>query len=233
MATHALNCIAYREDFVEWAPLIDEIRTIRNHEHEQKEDAIWKWLAIMTAMDALDIRPTSILDIGADTSHLAALLANRAHVEHVTAIDIGRLSRHVCEHPKITAIVDDFYTHAFAPHAFDFIYDSCAIIHFNPQHTEAPNDGVLRAGRRICELLKPGGYFVCTSDILHDCHATDTRGEFLAIANLIQCFEMAGLELVDRAPLPNIEAGKMPLWIKYGVYNLGIVRLVFQVKMFR
>jgi hypothetical protein len=41
-------------------------------------------------------------------------------------------------------------------------------------------------------ILKPGGYFICVSDI----DETSDRGEFLAPENMIESFLVGGLQLV-------------------------------------
>tara|TARA_Y100000310_G_scaffold161867_1_gene161819 strand:+ start:6552 stop:7115 length:564 start_codon:yes stop_codon:yes gene_type:complete len=94
-----------------------------------------------------------------------------------------------------TCIIGDYFRvskEVIRDSSIDLIIDTCAVTHFAPSHIHAANDGCYYFGNDAMRILKPGGYFICVSDI----DETSDRGEFLAPENMIESFTGGGLSLV-------------------------------------
>lgn len=222
-----MNILARTSDFETWRePYLRIIAATPNPEHEQKPDALWKWASVLQAIDALDIEPCNVMDIGAGPSHIACIIADLPSVVKATVIDRDRLCQAVKQHPKIQPILASFFDwYPSLNDKYDLIYDCCALIHFDIGTSLAANDGILKAAQRIRELLTDDGYFICTSDILSRSTDQNVRGEFLSVDALADTFEQGGLHLVS-IDMP--EADRDLYEWNYGHMQLGIVRLIFR-----
>lgn len=73
------------------------------------------------------------------------------------------------------------------------MYDSCSVIHFKTSSITSVNDGCTEVAKEVSRILKPGGYFIVASDILHPNHENPAHpnysvGEFLFFKQLANVF---------------------------------------------
>ena len=74
--------------------------------------------------------------------------------------------------------------------------DGCAVTHFDDSGDEVtPNKGWRSVFRSMYRVLKPGGYFICTSDI--DIRTTKCIGEYITPEDIIRMAEEEGLTLTN------------------------------------
>jgi len=170
-------------------------------------DALWKWSAILYAFEHIgDIKKKDFvaIDVGGGFSPLHFLLSNSGRVINVdnafdqnwfpvkddhTYVNAGPF-KYNKENIQYKEMNFSEYIKQVPDNSIDFVYDSCSIIHFHPRNkTIHLNYGCHLAGKEIYRVLKPNGYFLVSSDVLHPIMentigAEKNRGEWLYPKNM-------------------------------------------------
>ncbi len=195
-------------DFLKY--YIQHIKSVKNNDHEQDQDALIKWAYILWVIDYLKLKPKRILDLGAGYSHLPAILADYPFVEEVVAIDKNKFCRLCKEHPKVTCkLVDVFsYFPELESQSFDLIYDACAITHFRSIHKakdinikkikheiNLKHVGLFHTIKHINRLLKPDTFCISSSDILLEKMDLETNTDLLIFKIFIKHFKLNGFTI--------------------------------------
>jgi 2-polyprenyl-3-methyl-5-hydroxy-6-metoxy-1,4-benzoquinol methylase len=115
---------------------------------KERSDLVYQWVR------ELPIEKPKILDLGCGTGWFTSRLAE---LGETTGLDLNEAAMNEARHrwPSATFIGGDLY-HADLEHqAFDIIVSMQVIAHVPDQ------EGFVR---RVCQLLKPGGYFLVTTN---------------------------------------------------------------------
>jgi SAM-dependent methyltransferase len=215
-----LNSFIKKDDFrKEFSPYIQWFTDIGYI--DLNNDALWKWSSILYSIDELKIPYWSTcVDIGGGKSPLTRILSNRYVVTNVDKYPGGNWFplndggnyikstgiNYVEKH--ITYADQDFFDWAkgIESNSVDFMYDSCSVIHFDVQSTMSKNDGCFKVVQEVNRILKPGGYFIVTSDILHPIHKStisvdENRGEFLYLENLMSLYNHGDMKTFEEVDL--------------------------------
>jgi SAM-dependent methyltransferase len=197
------------------------ILSVDNPHHEKKEDALLKWVGILEAYHGLtDVGTRAVVNMGCGTDSLS--LYFKRYFDHVYAVDNYPLADKYPDSGIEFSNCDFLEWRGVPDGSVDVCIDSCAATHF---HHTAPgvvcrNCGVEAVMKRVAALLRPGGYFLITSD----CVTSVTESlEFVPPAHWIAAGRAAGLELVGEWADP-----VDPYNFDYGVLNLKILRLVLR-----
>jgi SAM-dependent methyltransferase len=160
-------------------------------------------------------RGDSVVDIGGGRSPLTKILSNICFITNVDKYpngnwfplnsmgDYEQVQYPLPFIPENVAYIDkDFleWAETVPDNSFDYMYDSCSVIHFEHTSFKAKNDGCYKVGLEVKRLLKPGGYYIVASDLLHPMYKNlvsidQNIGEFLYLENMIAVYSQAGLNL--------------------------------------
>lgn len=177
-------------------------------------DALWKWSAILYSLNVLGVNEdNTVVDIGGGRSPLTKIISNTCEIINVDKYPGGNWfplgangdyfkSQGIAYNPNNIRYADrDFLEWAKEQpdNSFDFMYDSCSVIHFDVKSTHSLNDGCAETIAQVERLLKPGGYFIATSDLLHPMYLDkismqDNKGEFLYIENMLNMYNFGSLK---------------------------------------
>ena len=175
--------------------------------HSRKTDAQLKWVGVMEAYTHLNLKASTLIDIGCSIGPLSYYF--KEIVETVYGIDSDlALNFNDKKNSGITIIQEDFLTiNTIQSGSIDVVIDSCAI---------GCSMNIPPVIEKISNLLKPGGYLITVGD-------TDLNKETLPFINpktWIELCKKSNLNLVGEY----IELNDN-LFINDG---FNIVRLVFQ-----
>ena len=161
------------------------------------DDAWLKHSAVVEIVEFLKIQYSNIVDPGCHVGkHMSSqlFLAQRTGAALI-AIDLQQIAPWQRDYAYSTCIIGDYFRvskTAIDAASIDLIIDTCAVTHFAPSHIHAANDGCYHFGNDAMRILKPGGYFICVSDIDETCE----RGEYVTPENMVESFSAGGLQLV-------------------------------------
>lgn len=197
-----LNSYVHKDDFQ--TIYKDAITFFNNIGYgDLNNDALWKWSTILYSLYNLGLKDTDkVVDIGGGHSPLTKILSNKCQITNVDIggnwFPIGANGEYVkslgikCKQENIIHANQDFFEwcKTVEDNSIDFMYDSCSVIHFDTNSKLSYNDGCHRAGIEIARILKPGGFFICASDILHPLYEDqkESKGEFLHLIDLITTY---------------------------------------------
>lgn len=188
-----LNKMLTHQDFKDCQNYVKKIRSHPNPQHSQNIDAIVKWSSILEAVDILDFKPKTVMDVGSGGSHLSLCFVDEG--AKAIVIDNRRLPE-VCQGKEnVECILDSFYSCAptLPENSVDLIFDGCALTHFVVDGNQLAQVACFKAGKEIHRLLSPEGYFVCVSDVKKGVDS----GQFVDPLVLKDAFERAGLVSVE------------------------------------
>ena len=91
------------------------------------------------------------------------------------------------------------FVREYEDNSVDIFMDGCAVTHFNDSgDEETPNRGWRSIFEAVKRVMKPGGYFICFSDI--ECAITTSIpciGEFILPEDIVRMAEESGLTLTS------------------------------------
>lgn len=169
-------------------------------------DGLWKNSAILKYIDDNDIKFESLLDVGAGSSPVSMYLLLNKEFEYY-GVDISE-NENVIEEwlikngrntDRVKYFIQDFLDFK-TDQKFDLVTDGCAITHFDSNTSICANDGILKSGKSIYSSLTDNGIFICVSDCIPENvpnHRGEINKEYISAENMIKCYEMAGLELIN------------------------------------
>jgi SAM-dependent methyltransferase len=139
-----------------------------NREHELTFDARLKMVEIFNRVKELSENKEipenfSLLDVGAGSSHIAAIIKQRLNAGYTKAIDLHKVWGRNADFGVETQICD--FSSYTDDKKYDVIIDCCAVHEVNPRKEEnCKHIGLKHSYEKIYNLLNDGGYFVTSSD---------------------------------------------------------------------
>jgi hypothetical protein len=142
----------------------------------------------------------TVYDVGSGNSPMALMLASMGANAYAITAGPHKLEEYhpVIDHPNVTLVKDvdylEYSKEFIKDSSVDLFLDGCSITHFYRTSNLHPNDGCYLVGKEIVRTMKPGGYFIVTSDVLIDADRRDDG--YITTIDMINCYEAAGLILV-------------------------------------
>ena len=160
----------------------------------RNDDATIKWTGSEIIFDKLGKEGMKVVDLGAGDGPVAHMISNKGY--DVVGVDVkiwpfGYQSLAVMVTKDAIEFVRDY-----EDNSVDIFMDGCAVTHFNDSSDEnSPNKGWRSIFEALKRVMKPGGYFICFSDIQL---GTETvTGEFIIPEDIVRMAEESGLTLTS------------------------------------
>ena len=160
----------------------------------RNDDATIKWTGSEIIFDKLGKEGMKVVDLGAGDGPVAHMISNKGY--DVVGVDVkmwpfGYQSLAV----MVTKDAIEF-VREYEDNSVDIFMDGCAVTHFNDSSDEnTPNKGWRSIFEALKRVMKPGGYFICFSDIQL---GTETvTGEFIIPEDIVRMAEESGLILTS------------------------------------
>ena len=160
----------------------------------RNDDATIKWTGSMIIFDKLAKKGMRVVDLGAGDGPVAHMIADRGY--DVVGVDVkiwpfGYQSLAVMVTKDAIEFVKEY-----EDNSVDIFMDGCAVTHFNDSgDEETPNRGWRSIFEALKRVMKPGGYFICFSDI--KCDDQTVIGEFIRPEDIVRMAEESGLILTS------------------------------------
>ena len=177
----------------------DEKELVEKYVHPngtwRNDDATIKWTGSEIIFDKLAKEGMKVVDLGAGDGPVAHMISNKGY--DVVGVDVkiwpfGYQSLAV----MVTKDAIEF-VREYEDNSVDIFMDGCAVTHFNDSggDEQTPNKGWRSIFEALKRVLKPGGYFICFSDIQL---GTETvTGEFIIPEDIVRMAEESGLTLTS------------------------------------
>ena len=186
----------------------EDVKLIKNYRDERglvekyvhpngtwrNDDATIKWTGSEIIFDKLAREGMKVVDLGAGDGPVAHMISNKGY--DVVGVDVkiwpfGYQSLAV----MVTKDAIEF-VREYEDNSVDIFMDGCAVTHFNDSSDEnTPNKGWRSIFEALKRVMKPGGYFICFSDIQL---GTETvTGEFIIPEDIVRMAEESGLILTS------------------------------------
>ena len=186
----------------------EDVKLIKNYRDERglvekyvhpngtwrNDDATIKWTGSEIIFDKLGKEGMKVVDLGAGDGPVAHMISNKGY--DVVGVDVkiwpfGYQSLAV----MVTKDAIEF-VREYEDNSVDIFMDGCAVTHFNDSSDEnSPNKGWRSIFEALKRVMKPGGYFICFSDIQL---GTETvTGEFIIPEDIVRMAEESGLTLTS------------------------------------
>ena len=160
----------------------------------RNDDATIKWTGSEIIFDKLAKEGMKVVDLGAGDGPVAHMISNKGY--DVVGVDVkiwpfGYQSLAVMVTKDAIEFVKEY-----EDNSVDIFMDGCAVTHFNDSSDEnTPNKGWRSIFEALKRVMKPGGYFICFSDIQL---GTETvTGEFIIPEDIVRMAEESGLILTS------------------------------------
>ena len=160
----------------------------------RNDDATIKWTGSEIIFDKLAKEGMKVVDLGAGDGPVAHMISNKGY--DVVGVDVkiwpfGYQSLAVMVTKDAIEFVKEY-----EDNSVDIFMDGCAVTHFNDSSDEnTPNKGWRSIFEALKRVMKPGGYFICFSDIQL---GTETvTGEFIIPEDIVRMAEESGLTLTS------------------------------------
>ena len=186
----------------------EDVKLIKNYRDERglvqkyvhphgtwgNDDATIKWVGSALIFDKLARKGMRVVDLGAGDGPVAHMISNKGY--DVVGVDVkiwpfGYQSLAVMVTKDAIEFVKEY-----EDNSVDIFMDGCAVTHFNDSSDEnTPNKGWRSIFEALKRVMKPGGYFICFSDIQL---GTETvTGEFIIPEDIVRMAEESGLILTS------------------------------------
>ena len=174
--------------FEENYPLMDHEKHLYH-----KPDCYAKWASILMSFDSIKKDKMNIIDLGSGQGPVPHIISSQGH--SVIGVDNMRVN-----HPFKSSLVQmvlgdaiEFLTNV-DENSVDVYIDSCSVTHFNPKsNSQYSNIGWKSVFDAVYKTLKPGGYFLCSSDVKLE--SNSIKGEFIIPEDIVNMSEQSGLSL--------------------------------------
>ena len=158
-------------------------------------DAFIKWGVSMEMFDKIKEPGMKVVDLGAGDGPVAHMVSNMGY--DVVGVDVKKYDfKYQSLAVMVTKDAIEF-VRDYEDNSVDVFMDGCAVTHFNDRggDEETPNKGWRSILEAVYKVLKPGGYFICTSDI--ECGEKTVIGEFITPEDIIRIAKESGLVLTS------------------------------------
>ena len=184
------------------------------------DDATIKWAGSMIIFDKLAKKGMRVVDLGAGDGPVAHMIADRGY--DVVGVDVKPWS---FGYQSLAVMVTKDaieFVREYEDNSVDIFMDGCAVTHFNDSgDEETPNKGWRSIFEALKRVMKPGGYFICFSDI--QCGDETVIGEFIRPEDIVRMAEESGLTLTSDYYYSRIDRFVHSC-------NLGVASFVFTKK---
>ena len=176
----------------------DEQGLVENYVHPNgtwgNDDATIKWVGSALIFDKLARKGMRVVDLGAGDGPVSHMIADRGY--DVVGVDVKPWS---FGYQSLAVMVTKDaieFVKEYEDNSVDIFMDGCAVTHFNDSSDEnTPNKGWRSIFEALKRVMKPGGYFICFSDIQL---GTETvTGEFIIPEDIVRMAEESGLTLTS------------------------------------
>ena len=158
------------------------------------DDATIKWAGSIIIFDKLAKKGMRVVDLGAGDGPVAHMISNRGY--DVVGVDVKPWS---FGYQSLAVMVTKDaieFVREYEDNSVDIFMDGCAVTHFNDSSDEnTPNKGWRSIFEALKRVMKPGGYFICFSDI--KCDDQTVIGEFIRPEDIVRMAEESGLILTS------------------------------------
>ena len=191
----------------------------------RNDDATVKWTGSAIIFDKISYGKSQdfikegvkVVDLGAGDGPVAHMISNKGY--DVVGVDVkpwnfGYQSLAV----MVTKDAIEF-VREYEDNSVDIFMDGCAVTHFNDSgDEETPNRGWRSIFEALKRVMKPGGYFICFSDI--QCGDQTVIGEFIRPEDIVRMAEESGLILTSEYNYSREDSFKHSI-------GLGVASFVF------
>ena len=157
------------------------------------DDATIKWVGSALIFDKLARKGMRVVDLGAGDGPVSHMIADRGY--DVVGVDVKPWS---FGYQSLAVMVTKDaieFVREYEDNSVDIFMDGCAVTHFNDSGNEqTPNRGWRSIFEALKRVMKPGGYFICFSDI--QC-GDPCIGEFIIPEDIVRMAEESGLTLTS------------------------------------
>ena len=157
------------------------------------DDATIKWAGSEIIFDKLGRDGMRVVDLGAGDGPVAHMIANKGY--DVVGVDVKAWD---FPYQSLAVMVTKDaieFVREYEDNSVDIFMDGCAVTHFNDSgDEETPNRGWRSIFEALKRVMKPGGYFICFSDI--QC-GDPCIGEFIIPEDIVRMAEESGLTLTS------------------------------------
>ena len=158
------------------------------------DDATIKWAGSMIIFDKLAKKGMRVVDLGAGDGPVAHMIADRGY--NIVGVDVKAWD---FPYQSLAVMVTKDaieFVREYEDNSVDIFMDGCAVTHFNDSGDEqTPNRGWRSIFEALKRVMKPGGYFICFSDI--KCDDQTVIGEFIRPEDIVRMAEESGLILTS------------------------------------
>tara|TARA_B100000575_G_scaffold186234_1_gene149983 strand:+ start:792 stop:1460 length:669 start_codon:yes stop_codon:yes gene_type:complete len=192
------NRLITNHDFTLLENYRNEKGLVEKYEHPNgtwsNGDATIKWTGSEIIFDKLAKNGMKVVDLGAGDGPVAHMISNKGY--DVVGVDVkpwnfGYQSLAV----MVTKDAIEF-VREYEDNSVDIFMDGCAVTHFNDIGDEqTPNKGWRSIFEAVKRVMKPGGYFICFSDI--QVGSETVIGEFIIPEDIVRMAEESGLTLTS------------------------------------
>ena len=160
----------------------------------RNDDATIKWAGSMIIFDKLAKKGMRVVDLGAGDGPVAHMIADRGY--NIVGVDVKAWD---FPYQSLAVMVTKDaieFVREYEDNSVDIFMDGCAVTHFNDSgDEETPNRGWRSIFEALKRVMKPGGYFICFSDI--KCDDQTVIGEFIRPEDIVRMAEESGLILTS------------------------------------
>ena len=160
----------------------------------RNDDATIKWAGSMIIFDKLAKKGMRVVDLGAGDGPVAHMIADRGY--NIVGVDVKAWD---FPYQSLAVMVTKDaieFVREYEDNSVDIFMDGCAVTHFNDSSDEnTPNKGWRSIFEALKRVMKPGGYFICFSDI--KCDDQTVIGEFIRPEDIVRMAEESGLILTS------------------------------------
>ena len=186
----------------------------------RNDDATIKWAGSMIIFDKLAKKGMRVVDLGAGDGPVAHMIADRGY--NIVGVDVKAWD---FPYQSLAVMVTKDaieFVREYEDNSVDIFMDGCAVTHFNDSgDEETPNRGWRSIFEALKRVMKPGGYFICFSDI--KCDDQTVIGEFIRPEDIVRMAEESGLTLTSDYYYSRIDRFVHSC-------NLGVASFVFTKK---
>ncbi len=183
-----------------------------------KEDCYVKWASCLMMFDEVKSSSCKVVDLGVGDGPVAHVISNQGF--DVVGVDLSRVN-HPYQSLVVMVLKDAIeFLSDYDDESVDIFLDSCSVTHFN--FTSNSNDGWESVFKSVKRILKPGGYFLVSSDIRFD---EDAKGEFICPEVIVKTAEDCGLTVTSEVEYNRDDAIKRNEG-HYGI--LGVANFCFK-----
>ena len=158
------------------------------------DDATIKWAGSEIIFDKLGRDGMRVVVLGAGDGPVAHMIANKGY--DVVGVDVKPWS---FGYQSLAVMVTKDaieFVREYEDNSVDIFMDGCAVTHFNDSSDEnTPNKGWRSIFEALKRVMKPGGYFICLSDIVVG--TVTVTGEFIIPEDIVRMAEESGLTLTS------------------------------------